>query len=117
MKSLIQNVLFTSIISLLLSLFGCAARPVHHEDNFWGRDKLYHAASSAIIGGSVTAAALNNGADRTGAPVIGISVAVAAGAGKEWFDLKIRNTFWSWKDIFWDVAGGAAGAYIVSITY
>ena len=111
---ILPTVFLLTLVSML-SVMACATRPAYHRDDFWGRDKLYHATASAIIGGSATAAARNNGAGTSRAPLIGISTAVAVGAGKEWYDLEIKRTFWSWKDFFWDVAGGVAGSYLVTI--
>lgn len=100
---------------ILLAGTACATRPEYYRDDFWGRDKVYHAVASAVIGGGAAAAARNNGMDGIRAPMIGISVATTVGAGKEWYDYRIRETFWSWKDLFWDVAGGTAGAWLVTI--
>ena len=37
-------------------------------------------------------------------------MAVSFGAGKELYDRNVKNTYWSWKDLAWDLAGAVAGA-------
>jgi putative lipoprotein len=98
-----KTILVTSIISLCLT--GCAT--VNHPDDHWfARDKAYHfAVASAISAGATLAAG-----DSDAAPVIGVGVAMAFGAGKETYDRDVKKTYWSWKDLAWDLAGAAAGA-------
>ena len=45
--------------------------------------------------------------------VIGISVTFGVGASKEFYDLALKETYWSWKDLIWDIVGGALGSYVV----
>ena len=75
---------------------------------------MYHFTAAGVIGACTTAAAVNNGASDSDAPVIGISVAIGVGAGKEFYDLTVKETYWSWKDMLWNLIGGTAGSYIVS---
>ena len=79
--------------------------------------KVYHFTVAATIGAGTTVAADSNGASHSDAPIIGTSVAVGMGAGKEFYDLTIKETYWSWKDMFWNVAGGLAGSYAISQCY
>ena len=92
------------LISALL-LSGCAT--VNHPDDSWfSRDKAYHFAAASAIGAGATWAAGGDDA----APVIGVGIAVSFGAGKELYDRNVKNTYWSWKDLAWDLAGAVAGA-------
>jgi putative lipoprotein len=101
------------IAALFILIQGCA--PVFVKNDPWfGRDKLYHFVCTGAIGAGSTFAARSNGVCRSEAPVYGISAAVTIGAGKEWYDLKIKKTFWSWKDFTWDIIGGTAGSYAAS---
>ncbi len=101
------------IFVLFLILFsGCSS--YRYNDHFFGPDKFCHFTVAGAIGAGVTVAADANGASHHDAPIIGTSVAVTFGAGKEFYDLKIKETSWSWKDMFWDLAGGFAGSYVVA---
>ena len=103
------NVVFILIVSVVS---GCSS--YRYNDHLFGPDKVYHFAAAGVIGACTTAAAVSNGASDSDAPVIGVSVAVGVGAGKEFYDLTVKETYWSWKDMLWDLLGGAAGSYIVS---
>lgn len=107
--------LFTPCCILLIAVFlfcmGCSS--YQYNDPFFGKDKLYHFTGAMIIGSGVKIAAKNNGYNKNDAPVIGTSVAFTIGMGKEFYDLTVKETFWSWKDLFWDIAGGAAGSYLM----
>ena len=101
------------IVALLVLMPGCAQ--IFVENDPWlGRDKLYHFVCTGAIGAGTTFAARSNGETRRAAPVYGISAALTVGAGKEWYDLKIKETYWSWKDFTWDIIGGTAGSYAAS---
>ena len=98
---------------LLLIVSGCATTG-YYQDKFFGKDKLYHFTASGAIGAVVTAVSMNNGISNCKAPVIGVSFSVGVGAGKELYDLKVKETYWSWKDMVWNVIGSTAGSYAVS---
>ncbi|MFC1489744.1 hypothetical protein ACFL6K_00895 [Candidatus Latescibacterota bacterium] len=106
--------ILTPIVSafILLSISGCSS--YGYNDSFWGRDKLYHFTASGVIGAGTTLAASRNGQSYQNAPLIGITVAMSVGASKEYYDQNIKGTFWSWNDMFWDLAGGTAGSYLVN---
>ena len=103
-----------ALLILLVLCSGCAASRNYYRDDFFGRDKLYHFTAAGIIGAGSTTVAKNNGFSNSNAPVIGISVAVGAGAGKEVYDVTVKDTYWNWKDMFWGVIGGAVGSYAVA---
>jgi putative lipoprotein len=102
-----------SSIILVSSISGCATSAAHH-DAWFGKDKFYHFTAAAAIGAGSTAIAKNSGMPESDAAIIGVSVAVGAGAGKELYDQQIKETFWSWKDMFWNVVGGMTGSFAVS---
>ena len=97
---------------LILIVSGCSS--YRYNDHLFGPDKVYHFAVAGVIGACTTAVVVRNGASDSDAPVIGVSVAMAIGAGKEFYDLSVKETYWSWKDMLWNLFGGAAGSYIVS---
>ena len=39
---------------------------------------------------------------------------MAAGLGKETYDLRVKGTCWSWRDVFWDFLGASAGASLAA---
>ncbi len=117
--NLIRNTGYTITIAFLIVIVsGCSSlRYNNQKDNWFGKDKLYHFTACSFIGAGTTLIANNNWTSDIEAPVAGVSVAVGVGAGKEFCDLTVKETFWSWKDIFWNLAGGAAGSYAVSKCY
>ena len=111
--NLIRNVaIIGTNVVLVFAISGCSS--YSYNDHLFGPDKVYHFAAAGVIGACTTAAAVSNGASDSDAPVIGISVAIGVGAGKEFYDLTVKETYWSWKDMLWNLIGGTAGSYIVS---
>lgn len=84
------------------------------DDDWLGGDKLYHFVAAGVIGAGVTSIALNNGMDDSRAPVAGFSSAVGIGVAKEVYDARVKGTFFSVKDLAWDILGGAAGSISAS---
>ena len=107
-------VVVAASVFLTLVVSGCATFNNHSGDNWFGPDKLYHFTAAGVIGAGTTAVAKNNGASECDAPVIGVSAAVGFGAGKEYYDLAVKETYWSWKDMFWNLIGCSVGSYAVS---
>ncbi len=103
-----KRLMFVIIVLAGMLSVACSSAP-HPEDRMFGRDKLYHFTASAAIGAGATLAAANNGHDTGEAPVIGFTTAVTIGGAKEAFDAGVKQTYWSWKDLFWDAVGAAAG--------
>ncbi len=105
---------------MMLFLSACATATHHSEDThkihdtWFGEDKLYHFLTTSVIGAAATKAALNNQAAPCDAMFIGISTTLVIGAGKEWYDLKVKKTLFSWKDMFWNLAGSSVGSFAVS---
>ena len=101
------------VVVITLVTSGCAASTSNHDD-WLGRDKLYHFMATTAIGAGSSAVARDNGASKAEAVIVGISIAIGVGAAKESYDKWVRRTFWSWKDMFWDVVGGTIGSLIAS---
>ncbi len=97
---------------IMVSLSSCSTLRFAPDDDPWiARDKLYHFVAAGAIGAGSTSLTARNG-NVHDSPYIGVSVAMTFGAGKEYYDKNVKGTFWSWKDIVWDLIGGTAGSYI-----
>ena len=95
-------------------IFSGCATVNGRSDPWFGKDKLYHFTVAGVIGAGTSAVACNNGASEQEAPMIGLSVVLGLGTGKELYDKYIQHTYWSWKDMFWNVIGGTLGGIIGS---
>lgn len=90
-------------------------QPEKDKDEWFALDKFFHVAASASITGlsyHYYHCQFNN--PYKNSVYFSISVAGAAGIGKEFIDKKYRKTGWSWKDITADAFGIALG-YILFI--
>jgi uncharacterized protein YfiM (DUF2279 family) len=79
------------------------------SDQWFSQDKFLHFYFSATIAGlsyHIYADQLKR--DNNQGKVISVSLTALVGLGKEIYDKKKKNHF-SWKDLFWDGAGLAAG--------
>ncbi|RJR18053.1 MAG: hypothetical protein C4581_06770 [Nitrospiraceae bacterium] len=102
----------TALLIALTFLTGCAtATP--QDDSWFGRDKAKHFLASGLISGTATVIADKQGMNRDESFYFAFGTTLSLGAGKEAYDLKIRKTGWSWKDLFWDALGALAGYGIV----
>ncbi|GAK53014.1 hypothetical protein U14_04273 [Candidatus Moduliflexus flocculans] len=108
----IQLATLTFILAVLCGN-GCASS-VGHDDPWFGADKYKHAAISAGIAAGATITARHAEISESSAPIIGFSTSFAVGLGKEAYDLRIRKTFWSWKDLCWDIFGSVLGSVAAS---
>ena len=99
---------------ILFSLFvsGCAVNS-WNTDPWFSSDKLYHFTVAGGISAGVTLAAEKNGVHESSAPIVGISTAISLGATKEYYDSEGTGTFWSWKDMVWNMLGATAGSYLI----
>jgi putative lipoprotein len=99
------------ILISLCSLAGCASvNNKRYRDSWFGPDKAKHFVVSAAIGGGSSTILKNNGSRDCDAAAGGISISLVIGAGKEYHDKYISKKYWSWKDMFWNLAGGVAGS-------
>ena len=93
---------------------GCAGIRVCDQGDDWlGSDKAKHFAASALIGGGVTAIA-GQEMDSGDAAGIGMATALGAGVGKEIYDVRVKKTCASWKDLAWDCLGASVGVTIAA---
>ncbi len=99
------------IVGTTYVVSGCTASTANH-DAWFGEDKFLHFSAAAVIGAGSGVVARNIGTSRSEASVLGVSVAIGAGAIKELYDKWINQRYWSWKDIFWDTVGGIAGSLV-----
>ena len=100
--------LASGLAGILAVTTGCA--DFHTcQDAWWGADKAKHFAAAALIGADGAAWAPSR-LEAEEAAAAGWSAAMLAGAGKECWDANVRETCWSWRDLFWDFLGASAGA-------
>jgi len=98
-------------LAALMCCLSAAKTASATEDEWLGRDKLLHFGVSAAIAGSGYAVSSLVFSERWQRAAAGGGAALAAGAGKELYDLGGGGDA-SWKDFAWDVAGAAVGVGI-----
>ena len=98
------------LIAILLSS-GCLTLE-QSADDWFGKDKLYHFAASSVISAAVTKNEIDNDCSKSRAVNNGIFVTMSLGAGKELRDKHVKKTFWSWKDMIWNLVGAYLGSEI-----
>ncbi|MGD9782774.1 MAG: hypothetical protein AB7V14_11600 [Kiritimatiellia bacterium] len=74
---------------------------------------MQHFVAFGLAGAAAALAAQNNDLSDGQTFLIGTGVAVGLGAGKETVDERIRHTYFSGKDLVWDLIGGAVGSLVV----
>ncbi|HEX3696575.1 MAG TPA: hypothetical protein VH374_14425 [Polyangia bacterium] len=90
---------------------GPAARADDDPDPWFGRDKALHFSASAFIAAGSYGVARVGLDDPRPCLLIAGSVALAAGAGKELYDLSGHGDA-SWRDLTWDAIGTATGLLV-----
>jgi len=101
------------VLLIALSVLAGCATATRQNDSWAGRDKAKHFLVSGVISGTAAVIADKRGMDNDGAFYFAFGTTLFLGAGKEAYDLKIRKTGWSWKDLSWDALGALAGYGIV----
>lgn len=91
---------------------GCASLR-HEGDPWWGCDKAQHFAVCGLAGAAGALAARQGDFSDGRSFLIGTGVAVGLGVGKETYDARIQRTYFSGKDLVWDLLGGVAGSLVV----
>lgn len=92
----------------LAGALGASPARADQADPWWGPDKkLHYGLSAGIAAGAYGGAALLY-SDRAPRLLWGGGIALAAGIGKEAYDLTGRGDP-SWRDLTWDAAGVATG--------
>ncbi|MEW6602089.1 MAG: hypothetical protein AB1499_14040 [Nitrospirota bacterium] len=103
------------LLVLLISLSflpGCATS-LTQNDPWFGRDKAKHFIIAGVISGTAKVLADRHGMDNDESFYFAFGTTLFFGTSKEVYDLKIRKTGWSWKDLMWDTLGALAGYGIV----
>ena len=100
-------------VLIIVTIDGCAMTQ-HHSDHWFGEDKIAHFFVSSLLGAAATTAAQNNGVSDCDAPIVGVSLTLAVGTGKEFYDKYFKKTYFSWKDMIWNMLGVTAGSLAVS---
>ncbi|QRN94785.1 hypothetical protein JRI60_37580 [Archangium violaceum] len=104
-----EGLLALLCLSLLLPLSARGGEPeIPSTDDWFGRDKaLHYSVSAGLAGAGYTGGALLF--EEPGARwLTGAGLALGAGVGKEVYDAW-RGSFFSFKDLTWDVLGTATG--------
>ena len=96
---------------LVLAMSSHRARAGSDDDAWFGRDKALHFSFSAALAAGGYAGASLWTDDRGSRLLVGGGVAVAAGVGKELFDLSGQGDA-SARDLTWDLVGAATGLLI-----
>ena len=94
--------------AVLWSTAGCAA-PVC-KDAWLGPGRAEHFAASFVVGAGVSTLAGHAGWAPGSSAALGLGAVAVGGAVKETVDVKVAQTCWSWKDLAWELLGGAVGA-------
>lgn len=97
----------------LCGALGCGCASFRHADDpWWGPDKARHMlATAALSAGTSYALVREGGAEADEGVTIGTGAALAAGVGKEVYDQRVKRTYFSGKDLVWDLLGGLAGGF------
>ena len=98
------------VAAVLLLQAGCAGFRTCGDSGL-GPDKAKHFAAGFVLGAGGALAARDLGPEEAAAT--GWTAAMAAGFGKEAYDLRVKDTCWSWRDVFWDFLGASLGASAV----
>ena len=101
-------------VILLVTTFSGYAGSNHRSDPWFGVDKVYHFCGGAVIGGGTTAIAEHNGWSEGEARCLAFGITLPLGAAKETYDLTVKKTGWSWKDLIWTAAGTLTGNLIAT---
>ena len=99
-------------ISLAAALLSGCASLRHAGDPWWGEDKAQHFAVCGLAGAAGAFAARQGDLPDGSSFGIGVGVALGLGLGKEAYDARIQRTYFSGKDLVWDLLGGVAGSWV-----
>ena len=84
-------------------------------DDWFARDKAKHFVVAATISAVATQAADRQGYSEGEARFIAFGVTVSLGTGKELYDQHVKQTYFSGKDMVWNVLGTAAGNALMTL--
>jgi uncharacterized protein YfiM (DUF2279 family) len=92
---------------------GCATTVC--KDNWLGPEAAKQFAAGFAVAAIPSTLAGHAGRSPQSSAAIGFGAVAAAGAAKETFQLKVSRGCWSWKDLTWNLIGGAAGSAVGTI--
>jgi uncharacterized protein YfiM (DUF2279 family) len=96
------------LAAVLWSTAGCGASVC--RDSWLGPGRARHFAAGFVVGAATSTLAGQGGWSTASSAAVGLGTVTAAGAVKETVDLHGQAGCWSWKDLAWDLLGGAVGA-------
>ena len=108
------------LIVLLICFSGCttyqktASPHTAKKDEWFAKDKAQHFSASFLIGALTYAIARAGEADKDDASIIAFSFSSTCGIAKKINDEAKRND-WSYKDLIWDIIGGAGGVSVSNV--
>jgi len=109
------RIIIVLMFAVIIASTGCTGiRACGEGDHWFGQDKAKHFLGSAVIAAGGTVIAANNTDEESDAALIGFSAAMATGLSKELYDNGVKETCFSWKDLFWDFLGASVGASIAA---
>jgi len=94
----------------LCSTAGCGAAVC--KDAWFGPGRAQHFMASFAIGAGTSTIAGHTGASPAASTALGLGAVAVAGIAKESVDLQVTKTCWSWKDLAWELFGGAVGTAV-----
>lgn len=100
------------VVLAAVLLSGCASLQ-YVGDPWWGEDKAQHFAVCGLAGAATALAAKQNDLSDGRTFLLGVGVSMGLGVGKETYDARIKRTYFSGKDLVWDLIGGAVGSLVV----
>jgi len=103
--------IFIALLAILTT--GCSSLK-NDRDKWFAKDKLYHFATAGAVSAALTSVAKANGSSDSRSAVAGVSITLALGAGKESYDKKVKKTFFSLKDMVWNLIGAVTGSLLVN---
>lgn len=102
-------------ILMLLTLSSCALAGETGDDKWFAADKLKHFGYSAFLsGGTFTVARKHFDCSRNESFAFSIGITISLGGAKEIIDSRAPGQTSSYKDLIWDIAGAAVGAFLAS---
>ncbi len=104
------------LVFALSFLAGCSVN-APQGDHWLGEDKLKHFTVSAVIAAAATEQAEQQALSDCEGARLSVGVVLSIGAGKEWYDQNIKGTYWSYKDMVWNLAGALVGSAVAGECY
>lgn len=115
MLKLRSEILLFTLLLISSSLFSqTKSDSTHHEDDWFGQDKIKHFTVSAWIGTASALQLQNQKIPKQNAVYSGMAISLATGIGKEIYDSTKKDNIFSYRDLVWDMLGISFFALIYS---